>query len=94
MSDDSEVLTSTQVAERAPRDWREVEGMLRTRLKVKDYAAAVDLVNRIAKAADEADHHPDIDIPDWRSCPRLWQHRRGARSGSICRVYFQDCSQA
>nr|WP_257909199.1 4a-hydroxytetrahydrobiopterin dehydratase [Janibacter limosus] len=36
--------------------------MLRTRLKVADYAAALDPVNRIAKAADEADHHPDIDL--------------------------------
>ena len=62
MSDDAEVLTSSQVDERAPRDWREVDGMLRTRLKVADYAAALDLVNRIAKAADEADHHPDIDL--------------------------------
>lgn len=63
MSDDAkEVLTSTQVSDRAPRDWREVDGMLRTRLRVKDYAAALDLVNRIAKVADEADHHPDIDL--------------------------------
>lgn len=62
MSDDAEVLTSSQVDERAPRDWREVDGMLRTRLKVADYAAALDLVNRIATAADEADHHPDIDL--------------------------------
>ncbi|UUZ45061.2 4a-hydroxytetrahydrobiopterin dehydratase [Janibacter limosus] len=62
MSDDAEVLTSSRVDERAPRDWREVDGMLRTRLKVADYAAALDPVNRIAKAADEADHHPDIDL--------------------------------
>lgn len=62
MSEDAEVLTSSQVNERAPRDWREVDGMLRTRFAVEDYAAALDLVTRIAKAADDADHHPDIDL--------------------------------
>lgn len=63
MSEDANtILTSTQVNDRAPRDWREVNGMLRTRLRVKDFAAALDLVKRIAKVADEADHHPDIDL--------------------------------
>ena len=63
MSDDaSTVLTSTQVDDRAPRGWREVDGMLRTRLRTAGYTEAVELVTRIAAAADEADHHPDIDL--------------------------------
>lgn len=63
MSDDaSTVLTSTQVDDRAPRGWREVDGMLRTRLRTAGYTEAVELVTRIAATADEADHHPDIDL--------------------------------
>ena len=61
MSDDaSTVLTSTQVDDRAPRGWREVDGMLRTRLRTAGYTEAVELVTRIAATADEADHHPDV----------------------------------
>lgn len=63
MSDDaSTVLTSTQVDDRAPRGWCEVDGMLRTRLRTAGYTEAVELVTRIAAAADEADHHPDVDL--------------------------------
>lgn len=63
MSDDAkQVLTTDQVHDRAPVGWREVHGMLRTRLTTGDFAASLELVNRIASAADEADHHPDIDL--------------------------------
>lgn len=62
MSDDAQTLTSSQVAEAAPQGWREVAGALRTRLRTADYPAAVELVTRIARAADAADHHPDIDL--------------------------------
>lgn len=63
MSDDAlQTLTSSQVADRAPRDWREVNGMLRTRLRTKGFEESLALVNEIAKVAEEADHHPDIDL--------------------------------
>lgn len=63
MSNDAkQVLTGQQVDDRAPRGWREINGMLRTRLTTDGYSRAVDLVTAIAGAADEADHHPDIDL--------------------------------
>lgn len=61
-NDDKQVLTSEQVNDRAPRGWREIQGMLRTRLTTDGYQGAVELVNKIAAAAAEAGHHPDIDL--------------------------------
>ncbi len=62
MSNHKQVLTSDEVHAQAPRDWREVSGMLRTRVKVADFEAALAVVTEIAAAADEANHHPDIDL--------------------------------
>lgn len=63
MSDDAkQVLTSDQVRDRAPVGWREVRGVLRTRLTTSGFAESLELVTRIAAAADEANHHPDIDL--------------------------------
>jgi len=63
MSDDAkQVLTSDQVRDSAPEGWREVAGVLRTRLTTAGFPEALDLVTRIAAAADEANHHPDIDL--------------------------------
>lgn len=36
-------------------------------LRMKDFAAAVDLIDRVAKLADEADHHPDVHLTGYRN---------------------------
>jgi 4a-hydroxytetrahydrobiopterin dehydratase len=41
------------------------EAIIRT-VQAADFPAAIALVNAVAKAAEEADHHPDIDIR-WRN---------------------------
>jgi 4a-hydroxytetrahydrobiopterin dehydratase len=41
------------------------EAITRT-VQAADFPAAIALVNAVAKAAEEADHHPDIDIR-WRN---------------------------
>lgn len=63
MNDDSkQVLTSQQVNDQAPVGWREVNGMLCTRLITSGFEESLRLVDDIATAADEANHHPDIDL--------------------------------
>jgi 4a-hydroxytetrahydrobiopterin dehydratase len=43
-------------------DWKlEKDGLVRTVL-FPDFASAIVFVNRAAELAEEADHHPDIDI--------------------------------
>ena len=49
------------VLEREP-EWNLGEGKLIRVWKFKDFVAAMTFVNRVAEAAEEAGHHPDIDI--------------------------------
>ena len=47
------------------RDWRLEDATLVRDLQVADFAAAMALVNRVAEAAEAADHHPDILVHGW-----------------------------
>ena len=46
-------------------DWREENGELVRELKFDDFAAAMAFVNRVADAAEAANHHPDILVHGW-----------------------------
>ena len=39
---------------------------IRSDYLIKDFRAAVDFINRIAKLAEEEDHHPDIHLTGYR----------------------------
>lgn len=43
-------------------DWRYVLSSLRADFRAPSFARAADLVSAIARAADAAEHHPDIDL--------------------------------
>jgi 4a-hydroxytetrahydrobiopterin dehydratase len=60
-------------------DWREEDGALVRDLKFKDFAGAMAFVNRVAEAAEEANHHPDILVHGWnRVRLTLQTHTAGA----------------
>ena len=61
-TDPKQLLTSQQVHDQAPIGWREVNGMLRTRIITGDFDESLRVVQEIAKAAEAANHHPDIDL--------------------------------
>ena len=42
--------------------WALEGGMIRRTFQLADFKAAMAFVNRVADAAEAADHHPDIDI--------------------------------
>jgi 4a-hydroxytetrahydrobiopterin dehydratase len=42
--------------------WQIESGELTKTFNFKDFLGAVDFVNQIAKIAEDAGHHPDIDI--------------------------------
>ena len=46
-------------------DWREEDAELVRDFKFKDFAEAMAFVNRVADAAEEANHHPDILVHGW-----------------------------
>lgn len=45
--------------------WREQDNRLTTTIEVADFTAAVTLLEQIAALAEEAQHHPDINIHDY-----------------------------
>ncbi len=46
-------------------EWKHEGGMLRRTYEAPSFLEGIEFVNRVAKAAEAADHHPDIDIR-WR----------------------------
>lgn len=57
-------LTDEQIAARLPSlpAWRLADGLLERTFAFADFVAAVRFVHAVADAAEEANHHPDIDI--------------------------------
>jgi 4a-hydroxytetrahydrobiopterin dehydratase len=62
----TELLNDDQIGERlAGSDWkRDGETIVRD-WKFKDFKEAMAFVNRVADAAEEANHHPDILVHGW-----------------------------
>ncbi|TMJ95012.1 MAG: 4a-hydroxytetrahydrobiopterin dehydratase [Actinobacteria bacterium] len=57
-----------------PEGWNEVNGALQRDFHFKNFVEAIGFVNRLAKLAEEADHHPDIGV-SWNAVTvRWWTH--------------------
>jgi len=57
------VLSDADVTARVDaRHWRVLLGRLHATFATGSFAAGLELVGRIAAAADEANHHPDVDL--------------------------------
>ncbi|MCD6727121.1 MAG: 4a-hydroxytetrahydrobiopterin dehydratase [Solirubrobacteraceae bacterium] len=75
----STTLGDEEIAARLEgRSWlREGTTIVRD-LHFDDFAAAMAFVNRVAPAAEDAGHHPDILVHDWnRVRLTLWTHSAG-----------------
>jgi len=57
-----------------PAEWDEVDGALQRVFRFRDFAGAIDFVNRLAEEAERVDHHPDIAIHWNRVTIRWWTH--------------------
>ena len=62
----ADLLTDEQIAERLDgSEWkREGEHIVRD-WQFKDFKEAIAFVNKVADAAEEANHHPDILVHGW-----------------------------
>lgn len=62
----AELLSDEEIASRlADSQWaREGEEIVRE-LQLRDFAAAIALVNRVAEVAEAHNHHPDILVHGW-----------------------------
>lgn len=60
---DKEVLSAEQVSQHEGLDdWRPLLGKLLGRFETGDFVTGLALVNRVGEAAEEANHHPDLDL--------------------------------
>jgi 4a-hydroxytetrahydrobiopterin dehydratase len=61
-------------------DWRVVRDDAATHFRTESFAAGVELVDAIAKLADAANHHPDVDLRSDGVTVRLRSHNDGGVS--------------
>ena len=62
----AQTLTDQEIDERLQgSDWQREGDAITRELGFKDFAQAIAFVNRVAEAAESANHHPDITIHSW-----------------------------
>jgi 4a-hydroxytetrahydrobiopterin dehydratase len=66
------------VPEAYPEGWSVVDGALERTFEHPSFTEAIAFVNRVAKAADESNHHPDIAIRYRHVTLRYWTHTENA----------------
>jgi 4a-hydroxytetrahydrobiopterin dehydratase len=58
-------------------DWQEQDNALVREFEFESFPKAIAFVDRLAKAAEEANHHPDIDIRYRKVTVRWTTHSEG-----------------
>ena len=62
----AQLLSDEEIASRLEdMQWRRDGNEIVRELRFDDFAAAMAFVNRVAEAAEEANHHPDILVHGW-----------------------------
>lgn len=76
------LLTEEEIAQKLPSasGWERQGTEITRRLKFADFKEAMRFVNRVADLAEEANHHPDIDIRWNKVLLRLSTHSKGGLS--------------
>jgi 4a-hydroxytetrahydrobiopterin dehydratase len=61
------LLTADQIRDGLAQlsDWRQEGASIARDAAFADFAAALEFVNRVAAAAEQANHHPDILLHGW-----------------------------
>jgi 4a-hydroxytetrahydrobiopterin dehydratase len=78
MTDDTKTTLSDGDIEQAElADWRVLFDALHARFRTDDFATGLKLVKKIGKAAEKADHHPDVDLSYGQVEVRLSSHDAG-----------------
>ncbi len=61
-----------------PAGWEVVDEALERTFEFPSFPEAIAFVNRVAEAAEEANHHPDIAVHYRRVTLRYWTHTENA----------------
>src|SRR5262245_62874107 len=67
-------LSAEQIAAANLTDWRAIGPALLTRFRTGNFATGLRLVNAIGAAAEQANHHPDLDLRYPHLNVRLFSH--------------------
>ena len=67
-------LTPAEIEAANLADWRPLAQALRTRFLTGNFATGLRLVNLIGEAAEQANHHPDLDLRYAHLDVRLHSH--------------------
>lgn len=79
-------LTGQQVADAGLAGWVNLLGGLQTRITTSDFATGLALVDAIGAAAEQLDHHPDLDLRYGHLGVRLTSHDTGGITGRDIRL--------
>jgi 4a-hydroxytetrahydrobiopterin dehydratase len=79
-------LTGQQVADAALTGWVNLFGTLKTRVATSNFTTGLALVNAIGAAAEEMDHHPDLDLRYGHLDIRLSSHDARGLTGRDIRL--------
>jgi 4a-hydroxytetrahydrobiopterin dehydratase len=60
--DPKRIVPYPEVRDSGLDDWRWLLGVLHSRFKPGSFVKGLELANRIGEAAEEANHHPDLDL--------------------------------
>ena len=74
-------LTAQQIADEKLDGWAYLVDGLQTRIATPDFATGLALVNAVGAAAEEMNHHPDVDLRYTFVGIRLTSHDTGAVTG-------------
>jgi 4a-hydroxytetrahydrobiopterin dehydratase len=79
----TELLSDNDITKRLEgREWRREGSEIVRDWEFADFAAAMQFVNRVAEAAEEANHHPDILVHGWNKVRlSLSNHSAGGLTG-------------
>src|SRR5690349_3833987 len=70
-------LTGQQIADLDLGAWANLLGGLQTRIRTGDFVTGLQVLNAIGAAAEEMNHHPDLDLRYSRIDVRLSSHDAG-----------------
>jgi 4a-hydroxytetrahydrobiopterin dehydratase len=62
MTDPKRIIPYPEVRDSGLDDWRWLVGLLHARFRTGSFVKGLELANRIGDAAEEANHHPDLDL--------------------------------
>jgi 4a-hydroxytetrahydrobiopterin dehydratase len=82
------------VTESHPEGWEVVDGALERTFEFPSFPDGIAFVNRVAEAAEDANHHPDIEIHYRQVKLRWWTHSAQAITDRDCELAERSASLA